>query len=144
MKDKITVVVNGCFDILHPGHIRLLEYAKSLGDYLIVCVNSDQSVKSNKGEHKPYMMCTARMEVLKALRCVDQVIEFDGEIDLAHLYKYLAPDILVLGEEYKYSNITGRPYVKKVVFFPKQIGHSSTLIARAIQGVVIKPMHEER
>ena len=106
------VFTNGCFDILHPGHTRYLFSARELGDYLIVAVNSDWSVKAIKGEERPVMPQEERAEVLAALSCVDGVVIFDEDNPL-QMIKYLMPDILVKGGDWEEDEIIGADVVRK-------------------------------
>ena len=99
-----TVATNGCFDILHVGHVLYLNEAKSLGDKLIVGLNSDRSVKQLKGESRPYNNEQNRAAVLSALRCVDEVIIFD-EISCEQFLMEAEPDIYVKGGDYSYDDI---------------------------------------
>jgi len=126
-----TVVVNGCFDLLHIGHVRLLEFAKEQGDYLIVLVNSDKSVFRSKGQSRPIVTCGERMDLLRALSCVDVVIEFDTEDDLCHLLVQMKPDVMIKGKRYEGTPITGQFLVKEVVFYP-ETPHSTSNTLREI------------
>lgn len=124
------VFTNGCFDILHPGHVSYLEEARRLGDCLIVGVNSDSSVKSlNKGADRPINRETDRARVLAALGCVDFVLLFDEETPL-HLIATLLPDILVKGGDWPVQSIVGGKEVMaaggKVLSIPLVGGHSTT------------------
>ena len=127
-----TVVVNGCFDIIHPGHTRLIEFAARMGD-LVILINSDNSVRVLKGDHKPYMTEDDRAEVLRAVKGVRAVMIFSSQTDLYNLYRYLTPDILVIGEEYRHKEIIGSEFVKNIVFFPVVCGQSSSNIAKVIR-----------
>lgn len=108
---KIIVFTNGCFDILHAGHVRYLSAAKSLGDTLIVGLNSDISVKLIKGEKRPIVSQEQRAEVLAALFCVDYVALFD-EPDPLNLICAIKPDILVKGADWAEDKIIGADVVK--------------------------------
>ncbi len=109
--NKPLVFTNGCFDILHRGHISYLESARNLGGSLIIGVNSDDSVKrQNKGSDRPINPQTDRQALLTALACVDAVIIFDDDTPLK-LIKTIEPDILVKGGDWKISNIVGAEYV---------------------------------
>ena len=108
---KIIVFTNGCFDILHAGHVRYLSAAKSLGDMLIVGLNSDISVKLIKGEKRPIVSQEQRAEVLAALFCVDYVALFD-EPDPLNLICAIKPDILVKGADWAEDKIIGADVVK--------------------------------
>jgi rfaE bifunctional protein nucleotidyltransferase chain/domain len=109
---KKVVFTNGCFDILHLGHIRYLSEAKKCGDYLIVGVNSDRSVKAIKGEDRPVIPEQARAELLAALCFVDGVVIFDEEDPLA-LIQCLQPQVLIKGEDWMENEIVGADLVKK-------------------------------
>lgn len=106
------VFTNGCFDILHSGHVKYLEEAKALGDRLIIAVNSDESVKKLKGDHRPIIPLQQRMHLLSALKFVDWVISFDEETP-EKLICNLLPDILTKGGDYKAENIAGYECIKK-------------------------------
>ncbi len=105
------VFTNGCFDLLHVGHIRSLEQARSLGDRLVVAVNGDASVHRLKGEGRPVVPARQRMEVLAALACVDWVIPFRGATPLAAL-RALRPDVLAKGGDWALDEIVGRAEVE--------------------------------
>jgi len=109
---KKVVFTNGCFDILHLGHIRYLSEAKKCGDYLIVGVNSDRSAKTIKGEDRPVIPERERAELLAALCFVDGVVIFDEEDPLA-LIECLRPEVLVKGEDWEENEIVGADLVKK-------------------------------
>jgi D-beta-D-heptose 7-phosphate kinase/D-beta-D-heptose 1-phosphate adenosyltransferase len=109
---KKLVFTNGCFDILHVGHVRYLEQAKFMGDTLVVGLNSDLSFKKLKGR-KPYMPQDERCEMLEALWAVDQVIIFDEETPL-ELIKEIKPDILVKGSDHDPETVVGREYAGEV------------------------------
>jgi D-beta-D-heptose 7-phosphate kinase/D-beta-D-heptose 1-phosphate adenosyltransferase len=100
------VMTNGCFDILHAGHIDYLQKARTLGDRLIVAVNSDTSVKRLKGKTRPIVELSSRMEVLNALSCVDWVVDFDEDTP-QRIIGELLPDILVKGADYQVNEIAG-------------------------------------
>ncbi len=100
------VFTNGCFDILHPGHIDYLQKARKLGDLLIVAVNTDESVSQLKGESRPVYPLQDRMSMLSALECVDFVISFAEETPLK-LIERILPDVLVKGADYEKEEIVG-------------------------------------
>jgi len=108
---KKIVFTNGCFDVLHPGHIYLLKKARELGDYLLVGLNSDESVKRLKGDKRPIFKEEARKEMLLALRFVDNVVVF-GEDTPLELIKAIKPDFLVKGAEYAKEEIVGGDFVE--------------------------------
>ncbi len=136
-KGKRIVFTNGCFDLLHIGHIRYLEKAKALGDVLVIGVNSDHSVRRLKGPGRPILPETERSEVLSALGCVDYVTLFD-EIDPLTLITALEPHVLVKGGDWKKEQIVGREVVQrtggKVVIIPfVQRASTSNLIKTILE-----------
>lgn len=118
--------VNGCFDVLHMGHIELLRYAKLLGQTLIVGTDSDQRIKSNKGFSRPINNLALRVKFLEAIRYVDTVVTFDTDEQLNELIRFYNADTMVVGEEYKGRRIVGGECVKNIIFYPKQYGLSTT------------------
>ncbi len=131
------VFTNGVFDILHPGHIRYLQDARTLGDALIVGVNSDRSVRAIKGPTRPVTPAHERAEILLSLAAVDAVVIFDDETPYA-LIVQVQPDVLVKGADWADDRIVGRDVVEArgghVVRVPIRLGHSTTdLIARVHQ-----------
>ncbi|MDI6641251.1 MAG: adenylyltransferase/cytidyltransferase family protein [Elusimicrobiota bacterium] len=124
-KNKKIVFTNGCFDILHIGHIRLLEKAKSSGDYLIVAINSDSSVRQIKGRTRPVVAEKYRAEIVDSIKYVDFVIIFNDKTP-ERIIKMLKPDILVKGADWRADKIVGREYVKKVIRVPLVKGVSTT------------------
>ena len=132
------VFTNGVFDLLHPGHVRYLQDARQLGDALIVGVNSDRSVRANKGADRPITPEAERAEILLALECVDAVAIFDEETP-ADIIRRIQPDVLVKGADWGPDNIVGRDTVEarggRVVRMELSPGYSTTeLIRRARSG----------
>ncbi len=125
------VFTNGCFDLIHPGHIALLEQAKQEGDFLVVGLNSDASVRRLKGPTRPIMDQRARRTVLEAIRYVDQVIIFEEDTPL-RLIEEIRPDVLVKGAEYDEEEIVGadlvRSYGGRVVRAEMVRGYSTSAI----------------
>ena len=126
------IIVNGTFDLLHVGHVALLEYAKSLGDHLLVCIDSDSRVKQLKGESRPINTQADRVKMLSALRCVDMVQVFDTKEQLIEQIKLYQPDIMVKGSDYKGKSIVGESLCKQVIYYDKT-EHSTT---KTIQHIV--------
>jgi D-beta-D-heptose 7-phosphate kinase/D-beta-D-heptose 1-phosphate adenosyltransferase len=130
------VFTNGCFDLLHPGHIKLLEAARSKGDALIVGLNSDDSVRTLKGAGRPVIPEQERAEILANLECVDAVVVFN-ELTPQKTVAALLPDILVKGGDWPGSQIVGREEVEaaggKVVLIDVVKGYSTTEILRKIR-----------
>jgi D-beta-D-heptose 7-phosphate kinase / D-beta-D-heptose 1-phosphate adenosyltransferase len=136
-RSRRVVFTNGCFDLLHVGHVSLLEQAAGLGDLLVVGVNSNRSVRRLKGPGRPIVPLRERMEMLAGLRAVDIVVPFDADTP-ARLIDRLRPEILVKGADYRRKTIVGRATVEaaggRVVTLPLQRGRStSTLIRRALR-----------
>ena len=130
------VFTNGCFDLLHPGHIHTLEYARSLGDALIVAINSDSSVRQLKGPGRPVIPERERAEILAALECVDAVIIFD-DLTPQRVVAGILPDVLVKGGDWPGDQIIGRDEVEaaggRVVSVPVIPGYSTTEILKKIR-----------
>lgn len=128
MKNFNTVWVNGTMDVLHYGHIQLLKYAKSLGDTLIVGIDSDKRVKELKGDTRPVNNAMIRGQFLEAISGVALVVEFDTNEELENWIKELQVDIIVVGDEYINKRVIGSEYVKEVKYFKKLNGYSTTEI----------------
>jgi D-glycero-beta-D-manno-heptose 1-phosphate adenylyltransferase len=130
------VFTNGCFDLLHPGHVRCLAEARSLGDLLVVAVNSDRSVRGNKGPERPLVPQNDRAEVLAALSSVDYVTIFD-EPTPRDLIARLLPSVLVKGADWGPNDVVGREEVEaaggRVVSIPLAPGYSTTSLLRKIR-----------
>lgn len=123
-----TIWVNGCFDVLHVGHVELLEYAKSLGDRLVVGIDHDDRVKDMKGPNRPFNSTTDRMRMLEALRCVDKVTFFRSDDHLRYCLERDGIDIMVVGDEYKDNEVIGSELVNEVKYFTKLDNYSTTSI----------------
>jgi rfaE bifunctional protein nucleotidyltransferase chain/domain len=135
--DKRVVFTNGCFDLLHPGHIHSLEAARAMGEALIVGINSDASVRTLKGEGRPVLPEQERAEILASMECVDAVVIFD-ELTPQRLVAELLPDVLVKGGDWPGNQIVGREEVEaaggKVVLVDVVPGYSTTEILKKIRG----------
>lgn len=125
------VWVNGTFDILHIGHIKLLEFAKAQGDFLFVGIDSDYRVKLRKGPGRPINDENVRMEFLNALKFVDRVAIFSSDSELSSLIKAFDPDIFVIGSDYKNKKIIGARYARKIIYFDILYGYSTTNIVKS-------------
>src|SRR5262245_11001107 len=134
---KTIVFTNGVFDLLHPGHVRYLQYARSLGDALFVGINSDRSVRSVKGPGRPINPERERAEILAALASVDAVAIFDEETPF-EIISAIAPDVLVKGADWAENAIVGRDIVEarggKVVRAAIEPGYSTTALIGKIRG----------
>jgi D-beta-D-heptose 7-phosphate kinase/D-beta-D-heptose 1-phosphate adenosyltransferase len=135
-KGKKIAFTNGCFDILHVGHVRYLREAKKTADVLVLALNSDSSVRSIKGEKRPLMNEKERAEILAALECIDFVTIFQ-ELTPLELINYLKPDILIKGGDWPEEKVVGREEVKKwggrVAIIPEVEGKSTTNIVEKIK-----------
>ncbi len=135
-KKKKVVFTNGCFDILHAGHVRYLAKARALGDILVIGLNSDKSVRKIKGAGRPIVPEAERAEVLAALESVDYVVSFDEPTPI-ELIQALVPDILVKGADWKHGEIVGEDVVKAAGGKVKRVtlvkGKSTTNIIKKIE-----------
>ena len=122
------IFVNGTFDVLHRGHIELLNYAKSLGDVLYVGIDTDERIKEKKGQDRPYNTLEDRVEFLYSLKYVNSVVTFGSNEELIDNIRKYDPDIMVIGDDYNYHTIIGIEYIPLVKFFPKIEGKSTTKI----------------
>lgn len=134
--DETVVFTNGCFDLLHYGHIDYLEKARSLGDRLIVGLNGDESIRRLKGTDRPITPLESRARVLAALECVDLVVSFEEDTPL-HLIETLHPDILAKGGDYTIETIVGSDFVLsrggEVEIIPLVEGYSTSSIVESIE-----------
>lgn len=120
------IFVNGTFDILHRGHLQLLNYAKSLGDKLYVAIDSDERVKEKKGIFRPIYNQEERKFFLDNLKSVDKVYVFDSDFHLEHLINMTKPDIMIVGSDWKNKNVIGSQYAKELRFFDRIDDYSTT------------------
>lgn len=137
------VFTNGCFDLLHVGHLALLRAARAEGTHLVVALNTDASVRRGKGPGRPILGQAERARVLAALACVDSVTFFEEDTP-ARVIEFFEPDVLVKGSDWGHGRIVGEDFVRarggKVIAFPVVAGHSTTaLIARSAQQTTKKP-----
>lgn len=126
------IFVNGTFDVLHRGHLELLNYAKSLGDYLVVGIDTDDRVKEKKGTTRPVNSDQERSFMLKNLKSVDEVRFFSTDKELEDLIKSVKPDIMVVGSDWKDKSVIGSYYSAELQFFDRIDGYSSTRIIQSI------------
>ncbi|WP_096736830.1 D-glycero-beta-D-manno-heptose 1-phosphate adenylyltransferase [Brachyspira sp. G79] len=130
-ENKKIVFTNGCFDILHRGHVQYLQKARELGDLLVLGLNSDNSVKRLKGNDRPINNETDRAIILSALECINYISIFDEDTPL-ELIKIVKPDILVKGGDYKIEDVVGREFAKETVLIDFVDGYSTTNIIKKI------------
>lgn len=138
LRDKM-IFVNGCFDLLHPGHIEMLKEAKSLGGELMVAIDSDERVAEMKGDSRPINNQETRKYILESIKYVDAVVIFNSSEQLETIVKTLKPDIMMVGSDWKGKTVVGSDYAKEVRFFDRIPGHSTTEIIERIadRGVLL-------
>lgn len=143
--DQRVVFTNGCFDLLHPGHIHTLEAARALGNALVVGINSDASVRKLKGAGRPVVWEQERAEILAALECVDAVVIFDDQTPRETIATLL-PDVLVKGGDWADDQIVGREEVEaaggRVASMPIVPSYSTTAILQRIRDLPTAPVTE--
>ena len=123
----IKVWVNGTFDILHRGHLELLEYASSFG-VVRVGVDTDSRVKKLKGDDRPFNTCSDRLYFMSRISGIDSVVSFDSDDELCEQIKKWNPDYLIVGSDYKNKNVIGSQYAKEVIYFDRVGDYSTTKI----------------
>ena len=133
-QNKKIVFTNGCFDLLHAGHIKIFEKAKALGDVLIVGINSDKSIKALKGPKRPIVRDKYRTELIASIQYVDFVTVFN-EVSVINLVKEIHPDVLVKGGHYSVKEVVGWQHAKKVARIPVVKGFSTTNIIKKIADI---------
>lgn len=127
-----TAFVNGTFDILHPGHIALLNTARSLGGYLIVAIDSDRRVRELKGSDRPVNNETVRKIMLSNLKAVDIVVVFDTDEELMDILKLYKPDVMLKGSDWEGKPIVGGHLVKRIEYFNRIDDYSTTKTIQSI------------
>tara|TARA_Y100000992_G_scaffold170431_1_gene114581 strand:- start:136 stop:537 length:402 start_codon:yes stop_codon:yes gene_type:complete len=127
------IFVNGTFDILHPGHVQLLNYAKSLGDSLTVGIDSDRRVREKKGPTRPINSVGDRAYMLQNLEAVDYIVIFDSDEELERCIKTVKPDIMVVGSDWKDKSVIGGMYAAELRFFDRIEEYATT---KTIQSII--------
>jgi len=122
------VWTNGCFDILHRGHLEMLKYAKSLGDYIIVGIDSDDKVAKDKGATRPFNNVEDRKFALKSLKYVDEVVVFDSAAKLEIIIRSISPHVMVIGSDWKGKTVIGESFCGELRFFDRIGDYSTTNI----------------
>jgi len=128
-----TIFVNGCFDILHPGHIELFKIAKSLGDRLIVATDTDEKIKIDKGNSRPINTLFHRKLMLESIKYIDVVLIFNTDLELERLIELYRPDILVKGGDWRNGEIVGGKFAQEVRFFDRYGEYSTTKFLEQLQ-----------
>lgn len=126
--EKKNVWVNGCFDVLHRGHIEMLKYAKSLGTYLTVGIDSDNRVKLAKGSNRPFNAEEDRKYMLESISCVNRVIIFDTDEELRENIRESSSSLMVVGSDWQGKKVIGQELVEGVSFFDRIGDYSTTKI----------------
>jgi len=127
------IFVNGTFDIVHPGHVQLLNYAKSLGDTLTVGIDSDRRVQEKKGPTRPVNSVGDRAYMLQNLKAVDYIVIFDSDEELERCIKTVKPDIMVVGSDWKDKSVIGSMYSAELRFFDRIEEYATT---KTIQDII--------
>ena len=128
-----TVFVNGTFDVLHRGHLDLLNYAKSLGEYVVVGIDSDERVRKMKGRSRPINRLMDRAHMLANLKAVDEVRFFGNDKELEDLVKEVKPDIMVVGSDWKGKSVIGSYWAADLHFFDRVGDYATT---KTIQSII--------
>lgn len=126
------VFVNGTFDLIHPGHLALLQYAKSLGDYLLVAIDSDERVKELKGPSRPINCLATRLIIMNEFKSVNKAVSFNTDEELVSIVKKYSPDIMVVGSDYANKSVIGSEYASELKFFDRVDNYSTTATIREI------------
>jgi len=121
-----TIWLNGCFDILHRGHIEMFKYASSLGGRVVVGLDTDERVKESKGDSRPINTLDDRMELVRSIRYVDGVVSFGSDEELIALLKEMCPVHRVIGGDYRKLPIVGKEYSGEILFFDRIADYSTT------------------
>jgi len=122
------VWTNGCFDVLHRGHIELFKHAKTLGQKLYVGIDSDDKVKQDKGLHRPFNKLDDRVEMLMSIKYIDKVFVFNSTEQLNDILYVVKPFVLIVGSDWKGKNVIGSKHAEHVRFFERIDGYSTTNI----------------
>ena len=127
------IIINGGYDLLHIGHLNLINYAKSLGDYLIVALDTDERISENKGKERPINNLKTRIAIMQNLKAVNEVREFGSDDELIRIFKDKMPDIRVIGSDWKGKEIIGETYCKEIIYYERTDDNSTT---NTIEGYV--------
>ncbi len=127
------VFVNGTFDVLHRGHLALLNYARSIGDEVAVAIDTDSRVREMKGESRPVNSCLDRQVMLLALKSVDKVFSFSSDKELENLIKTYEPDTMIVGSDWKDKTVIGSMYAAELKFFDRLENYATS---KTIQSII--------
>jgi len=120
------IFVNGSFDVLHTGHLDLLDFARSLGSELLVALDTDRRIEYNKGKDRPFNNLKNRKRLMLSLKPVDKVEVFDTDEELVEIIRGYSPDIMVKGSDWRGGSILGEEYCKDIIFYERTNGESTT------------------
>lgn len=120
------IFVNGSFDLIHSGHLNLLNYAKSLGDWLFVAIDTDRRISEKKGPERPFNDQLTRLEIMSNLKPVDSVACFDSDAELISIISKYKPDVMIVGSDWKGKPIIGSRYAKRVIYYDRVNDESTT------------------
>lgn len=126
MSNMKKILANGAFDILHTGHIDLLNYSKSLGDYLLVAIDTDERIRQAKGNDRPVNSLHVREKILINIKAVDEVVSFGSDEELIEIIRNYNPDIRVIGSDWRDKPIVGQIYCRQINFFERINNESTT------------------
>ena len=135
MIDTDIVWTNGTFDILHPGHIELFKVARSLGNKVIVATDTDEKIKATKGENRPINNLAYRVAMLEAIKYIDVVHTFGSREELEGLIEMYAPDILLLGDDWRDGDVVGWEHAMETRFLPRVGGYATSKTINKIQNL---------
>ena len=124
---------NGCFDVLHRGHIELFKYAKSLGDWLVVGIDTDERVRAAKGDSRPFNTIGDRVAMLESIKYIDEIRTFDADDELDTQVLLSGAEIIVVGSDYKNKKVIGSRHAQEIKFFDRIEGYSTTKILVGLQ-----------
>ena len=120
------VFVNGSFDVLHSGHLEMLQYAASLGNYFLVAIDTDSRIEYNKGKGRPFNPLCIRKHLMSMLKPVDEVLVFNTDEQLVRIIKDYGPDVMVKGSDWRGKTVIGGEYCKEIHFYERTNGQSSS------------------
>jgi len=127
------IFLNGTFDLIHKGHLEIINYAKSLGDFLCVGIDNDERVREKKGSQRPVYCQEDRKFLLENLKSVDEVKIFSSDYELEQMIKSLKPDIMVVGSDWKNKSVIGSYYASELIFFDRVEQYATT---KTIQNII--------
>lgn len=131
---KMKVWVNGTFDVMHIGHIKLLEFASNYG-VVRVGLDTDERIREKKGDKRPFNCLKDRMDFMSSIRYVESVTSFGSDDELVDRIKEYGPDIMVVGDDYKDKLVIGSEYVKELIFFSKIEGYSTSKLLNDVKDI---------